>query len=195
MFGIDMRTEALSERFLRVFVTDRRSCARSLADQVLLLQGEVDVVILREKDLDAEAYERLAREVAAACAGAGIALVPHTHADAARRLGCAAIHLPLPQLRAQGRPEGFGCVGTNVHAMAEVDEAEAVGADVLIAGPVFQPSCKPDARPAGLSFLRSVVQRAHVPVLALGGVTDENEALVRAQGATGACRMADYARR
>lgn len=191
----DARPVPGAGRFLRIFVTDRRLCSRSLADQVALLQGEIDAVILREKDLDAKAYEHLAREVAAACAAAGVSFVAHTHVEVARKLGCAAVHLPLPALRAQGRPEGFAYVGTNVHAVDEVAEAEALGADVLIASPVFRPSCKPDVLPGGLPFLRSVVLRAQVPVLALGGVTDGNEEVVRACGAAGACRMADYARR
>ena len=183
--------------FARVFVTDRLGCARPLPQQVELLAGAgaVDAVILREKSLDADAYARLAAEVAAACARCGIAFAAHTQVDAARRIGCAAVHLPLPLLRAQGRPEGFSWVGTNVHEVEEVDEAEALGADALVASPVFAPSCKPMTAAKGLPFLRAIVQRAHVPVLALGGITDENERLVRESGAAGACRMADYARR
>lgn len=129
--------------------------------------GAIDAVILREKDLDDAAYELLAAEMAAVCARCGIAFVAHAHVEAARRLGCAAVHLPLPLLRAQGRPDGFAWVGTNVHEADEVAEAEVLGADVLVASPVF----------------------------ALGGITDENERLIREAGAAGACRMADYARR
>ena len=47
----------------------------------------------------------------------------------------------------------------------------------------------------GMPFLRAVLDRAHAPVFALGGITDENERLIREAGAAGACRMADYARR
>ena len=109
--------------------------------------------------------------------------------------GCAAVHLPLPLLRAQGRPDGFAWVGTNVHEADEVAEAEVLGADVLVASPVFAPSCKPASTARGLPFLRAVLDRAHAPVFALGGITDENERLIREAGAAGACRMADYARR
>lgn len=183
--------------FARIFVTDRLSCARPLPQQVELLAaaGAVDAVILREKDLDADAYARLAAKVAAACARCGVAFAAHTQVDAARRIGCAAVHLPLPLLRAQGRPDGFAWVGTNVHEAEEADEAEALGADALVASPVFAPSCKPATAARGLPFLRATVRRAHVPVFALGGITDENEPLIREVGAAGACRMADYARR
>ena len=85
--------------------------------------------------------------------------------------------------------------GTNVHEADEVAEAEVLGADVLVASPVFAPSCKPASTARGLPFLRAVLDRAHAPVFALGGITDENERLIREAGAAGACRMADYARR
>lgn len=183
--------------FARVWITDRRGCARPVPDQVerLAAEGAVDAVVLREKDLDAAAYERLACATAAACARAGIAFVVHAHVDVARRLGVAAVHLPLPELRALGRPAGFACVGTNVHALDEVAEAQRLGADVLVASPVFAPSCKPAAMAQGLPFLRATVERARVPVLALGGIDDENELLIRESGAAGACRMADYTHR
>ncbi|WP_080797191.1 thiamine phosphate synthase [Arabiibacter massiliensis] len=189
--------EGARGRFWRVFVTDRRACARPLPDQVALLaaQGLIDAVILREKDLDEAAYARLAAEVADACAAAGIAFAVHTHAAVARRLGARAVHLPLPQLRAQGRPEGFAAVLASVHSLEEAAEARALGADVLVASPVFAPSCKPGVAGRGPAFLRAIVEAAGAPVLALGGITDATEPLARACGAAGACRMADFARR
>ena len=100
-------------------------------------------------------------------------------------LGCAAVHLPLPLLRAQSRPDGFAWVGTNVHEADEVAEAEVLGADVLVASPVFAPSCKPASTARGLPFLRAVLDGAPSPVFALGGITDENERLIREAGAAG----------
>ncbi|WP_195471734.1 thiamine phosphate synthase, partial [Eggerthella lenta] len=153
---------AADPTFRRVFVTDRLRCALPLPQQTAFLaeSGAIDAVILREKDLDDAAYELLAAEMAAVCARCGIAFVAHAHVEAARRLGCAAVHLPLPLLRAQGRPDGFAWVGTNVHEADEVAEAEVLGADVLVASPVFAPSCKPASTARGLPFLRAVLDRA-----------------------------------
>lgn len=183
-------------RFLRAFVTDRRSCARPLPAQVeyLAAQGLIDAVVLREKDLDEVAYGHLADEVAAACTRCSVAFVAHSHALAALPEGRGSLHLPLPLLLAGGRPPGIACVGTNVHDVAEVASAEDAGADYLVASPVFAPSCKPVSG-RGLAFLRSVVETARVPVFALGGVTDGTEPAVRACKAAGAWRMGDYCRR
>lgn len=185
-------------RFLRVFITNRATCIRPLPVQVahLAAQGAIDAVVLRERDLDATAYHHLAREVQAACAQAQVAFVPHTHTQVARDLGCTSLYLPLPQLRAEGRPAGFTTLIASVHSAQEAAEARALGADVLVASPVFTPSCKPDVPARGLTFLRELVAQAgDIPVLALGGITDKTEPDVRACGAAGACRMADFAQR
>ena len=183
---------SLFERgFLRVAMTDRRSCARPLPCQVARLAGRVDALIMREKDLDDDAYAALAREVMAACERAGIAFVAHSHVAAARVVGAPYLHLPLPELERAGRPEGFALIGTNVHEVAEVVRAEELSTDYLVASPVFAPSCKP-LPGRGTAFLEQVIAAARVPVLALGGITDATEPAVRATQAAGAIRMSDY---
>ena len=183
---------SLFERgFLRVAMTDRRNCTRPLPCQVARLAGRVDVLIMREKDLGDAAYASLAREVMAACERAGVVFVAHGHVAAARAVGAPYLHLPLPELDRAGRPEGFALVGTNVHEVAEVARAERLGADYLIASPVFAPSCKP-LPGRGTAFLEQVIAAARVPVLALGGITDATEPAVRAAQAAGAVRMSDY---
>ena len=179
--------------FARAAITDRLNCARPLPDQVARLAGKIDALILREKDLAPDAYERLARDVRAACERAGVAFIAHTFAEPAWRAGARALHLPLPILERTGRPAGFELVGTNVHELDEIARAEALGADYLIASPVFAPSCKP-LPGRGLDFLNAVIAQAHVPVLALGGITDATERQVRQTKAAGACRMSDYMR-
>lgn len=185
-------------RFLRVAVTDRACCPRPLPEQVGRLSGIVDAVIVRAKDLDEASYEALLREVAAACArseardGGPLLCIAHSHVAAARRAGVGRIHLPLPVLRGLGgAPGGFSSVGTNVHEVGEVAEACRLGADCLVASPVFAPSCKP-VEGRGIAFLREVVRTSRVPVLALGGIDEAREAAVREAGAAGACRMSGW---
>ena len=179
--------------FLRVAMSDRRNCARPLPEQVARLAGSVDALIMREKDLDNARYAALARDVMAACDRAGIVFIAHGHVEAARAVDAPYLHLPLPELVRAGRPEGFALVGTNVHEVGEVAQAEALGADYRVASPIIAPSCKPLPR-RGTAFLAQVVQAAHVPVLALGGITEVTESAVRATGAAGAIRMSGYMR-
>ncbi|MDY0237166.1 MAG: thiamine phosphate synthase, partial [Gudongella sp.] len=75
----------------------------------------------------------------------------------------------------------------SVHSTAEAEEAVRLGADYLIAGPVFPTSCKPGREPEGIGFLGRVVSETDIPVYAIGGIGVHNIRLVARAGAAGAC--------
>lgn len=58
----------------------------------------VDFLVLREKDLDEEEYEKLAEQVLPLCREAKVPCAIHNHPETARRLGCGYLHLPIPEL-------------------------------------------------------------------------------------------------
>ena len=63
-------------------------------------------------------------------------------------------------------------IGRSVHSVAEARAAQVLGADYLLAGPVYHTATHPDAAPLGLEPLREIT-RLGVPVIAIGGVTPE----------------------
>ena len=173
-------------------VTSRRLCHNQ--DLVRRLEAVLPLrpkaVILREKDLSAADYQQLLLQCRALCRAHGIPLIAHTFIDAARQLDIPAIHLPLPVLLASGRrPGGFKIVGTGVHSEDEVRKAIACGADYLIAGHIFETSCKEGLPGRGLAFLEKVCRRSPVPVYAIGGITLDNLPLCLDAGAAGGCMM------
>jgi thiamine-phosphate pyrophosphorylase len=89
--------------------------------------------------------------------------------------------LDVADARALG-PEWL--VGRSVHTTAEAAAARAAGADYLLAGPVFPTATHPGAAPLGLEGVRAVAA-VGLPVLAIGGVTAERVADLRAAGAWG----------
>ena len=74
-----------SGQFARVAITDRLNCTRPLPDQVERLAGKVDALVLREKDLAPDAYERLARHVGPAVERPPRARLAHTVCEPPRR--------------------------------------------------------------------------------------------------------------
>ncbi|MEG2260373.1 MAG: thiamine phosphate synthase [Raoultibacter sp.] len=177
-------------------ITARKLCARPLPAQIAHLAqlGCIDTVILREKDMSEAAYETLARQVQRECDCAQLDFVVHTFSAVAQRLGCATVHLPLPLLRAQGRPPAIECVGASVHSVAQALEACQLGANYLVASPIFATDCKPGQPGRGSDFLREVVAATTLPVYALGGITDATEPLLTSTGAQGFCRRSHYMR-
>lgn len=179
--------------FKRVAVSNRGLCPRPLPRQALRLAGMVDFFLLREKDLSERQYEILAGQVKAACEESGIALICHTFTGAAGRIGCGAIHLPFAEfMRQRADLSGFQLRGASVHTFQEALAAQEAGADYVTFSPIFETACKPGAPAKGLEALRQVCRKLRIPVWALGGITEEKEALVRAAGAGGACRMSDF---
>lgn len=172
-------------------VTCRALCPDALPVQLARIAAAHPAgIVLREKDLSEADYSALAAEALRICRAAHVPCILHTHAAAARRLGCEAIHLPLPVLTADpGCAHGFSVVGASVHSVPEAETAVRLGATYLTAGHVFPTDCKAGVPARGLDFLRAVCAAVPVPVYAIGGITPQNAAACMAAGAAGAAVM------
>ena len=126
-------------------VTDRTLCPEHFLSQISRIAAAGPAgVILREKDLCESAYRSLAAQVLSLCRQHQVPCILHTFPSAARALGATALHLPLPLLRAMPKEEraAFSSLGTSCHSIAEALEAQALGATYLLAGHIFDTSCK-----------------------------------------------------
>lgn len=185
-----------------IAVTDSASCPRPLAEQIerltKLTELRPQAVILRAKALDKAAYRTLALQAQQSCEAAGIALILHSDWQLARELGISMLHLPLALLRQISEYERayFTWLSTSVHSVGEAQEAQALGATVLIAGHIYTTQCKAGLAPRGLSFLQAVCSAISLPVYAIGGISFDasQHAELQANGARGACVMSAYMR-
>jgi thiamine-phosphate pyrophosphorylase len=71
------------------------------------------------------------------------------------------------------------------HTEAQLAQAERVGADFVTLSPVLPTASHPGAPTLGWERFGEYIDRARVPVYALGGVTREHCAKARALGAQG----------
>lgn len=183
-----------------IAVTDSASCPRPLAEQIerltKLTELRPQAVILRAKSLDKAAYRTLALQAQQSCEAAGIPLILHSDWQLARELGISMLHLPLALLRQISEYERayFTWLSTSVHSVGEAQEAQALGATVLIAGHIYTTQCKAGLAPRGLGFLQSVCSAVNLPVYAIGGISFDatQHAELKANGARGACVMSAY---
>lgn len=185
-----------------IAVTDSATCPRPLPEQIerlaKLTELRPQAVILRAKSLDKAAYRTLALEVQQSCEAAGIPLILHSDWHLASKLGIKKLHLPLAILRQLPEYERayFTWLSTSVHSVGEAQEAQALGATVLIAGHIYTTQCKAGLAPRGLGFLQAVCSAISLPVYAIGGIgfDAEQHAELLANGARGACVMSAYMR-
>ena len=174
--------------FRIICVTNRKLCAGDFISRLSeISRGGADYVILREKDLSEAEYAELAERALAVCGGK---LVIHGTGAMQLLRRLPRIHLPLavlennPNLRREAE-----LLGVSVHSPEEAKRAEALGADYVTAGHVFDTACKSGLPRRGLGFLKDTARSVRIPVYAIGGITAGNIASVRNAGAAGACVM------
>jgi thiamine-phosphate pyrophosphorylase len=172
-------------------VTDRRQThGRSLLDVVhAALDGGVDAVQLREKDLGGAALLALAEELRGLTARYDATLLVNDRVDVALAAGADGVHLGQA-----GMPPGIArrlvgaerLVAVSTHSLAEAVEAETAGANFVVFGPVYPTASKAAyGPPCGVEEVRAVAAAVRIPVLAIGGITVARTPEVRAAGAAG----------
>lgn len=151
-------------------------------------------LILREKDLSEEAYERLAIKVMVICRAENVPCYFNGRPELAVKLGAQGIQLPLQIAQAldcRARSE-LPCLGISVHSQAEAVCAQNLGASYIIYGHVFATDCKKGVPPRGLEALRIVCRSVGIPVFAIGGICKKNAWQCIDAGAYGVCMMSEY---
>jgi thiamine-phosphate pyrophosphorylase len=180
------------------YVTDRKSLAESEGGAGVLRRvrasaaAGVDWVQIREKDLSGRDLLGLARE--AVVAGGGARVIVNDRVDVALASGAAGMHLGRESLgardvvswcRAGNAPANF-MVGVSCHSLEEAREAESAGAAYIFFGPVFDtPSKRGMGEPQGVARLGEICRDVGIPVLAIGGLSEENAGDCIRAGAAG----------
>jgi thiamine-phosphate pyrophosphorylase len=187
-------------------VTDRRRLTRTLEEpdavweSVLIRQiagairGGIDVVQIRERDLEAGILAAFVRRCVAAARGTATRIVVNDRLDVALAAGADGVHLredSLSSAAARTLMKSPGLIGRSVHDPAGATNTESL--DYLIAGAVFETVSKPRTPPLGLAGLRAVVTAAGAcPVWAIGGITPEQMPLVAGAGARGVAAIGAF---
>jgi len=78
-----------------------------------------------------------------------------------------------------------GLVSRSVHSLRGAQQAQDEGVDLMIFGPVWASASHPGVEPVGVEALALVAAAVRVPVLAIGGVTEDRVVDCLAAGAGG----------
>jgi thiamine-phosphate pyrophosphorylase len=155
------------------------------------LRGGCRWISLREKDLPAEDQAALALRLVRLAAPLGARLMLHGDPRIARKTGLFGVHLPVGgDVRAARAVLGQAAwVSASAHSFDEILAAATAGVDAVTLSPVFASASKPGYGPAlGLEALADTARRSPVPIIALGGITDQGR--LRACLAAGASGVA-----
>ena len=158
------------------------------------MEGGVNAVQLREKDLGGKELLDLAEKIRRLCERYKAPLFINDRIDVALAVDAAGVQLgktslPIETARALLGPEKW--IGQSIHSLEEVPEAEERGADFIVFGPVyFTPSKARFGAPQGFAALKKIVEVSTLPVYAIGGITVRNAMEVRQAGARGIALIA-----
>ncbi|HEX8336724.1 MAG TPA: thiamine phosphate synthase, partial [Pyrinomonadaceae bacterium] len=163
---------------------------RTLALVRAAVGARVTLVQLREKGLGGRVLYELAAAAAQAARGSATRVLVNDRADVARAAACDGVHLTTCSLDTADVRRAFGgdfLIGVSAHTPGEARAAREGGADFAVYGPVFDtPSKRAYGPPLGLEALeRTARELSPFPVVALGGVGEEQVEEVMRAGAAG----------
>jgi thiamine-phosphate pyrophosphorylase len=142
------------------------------------------MIQLRSPAITARELEANAIELVATSA---VPVLISSRCDIVLASGAAGVNLPERDITVHEARALLGqrLIGRSVHSMKSALDAEEDGADFVIFGPVWPSDTHAGAPPQGLDALAAVARSVRIPVLAIGGVTQDRIAKCEAAGAAG----------
>jgi len=150
------------------------------------IQGGASVIQLRDKTSPKGELIAIAHALRQVCSESGALFIVNDYLDVALACDADGLHvgqgdLPLPEARRL--LPGDRILGCSTATVEEAVRAQEGGADYIGVGSIYPTPSKTDTRPAGLETLRKVKERVSIPVVAIGGINEDNVAGVMAASA------------
>jgi thiamine-phosphate pyrophosphorylase len=173
-----------------ILITDRKVCGKNLTNIIeQAVEGGVGTVQLREKDLSTSDLYSLAEEIREITKRKGANLIINDRVDIATAVDADGVHLGWQSLeidmvrRMIGRDK---IIGFSAHSLKEAEKAENSGADYVTISPIFDTVNKDYfIKPLGVSEIGKIKEQIDIPVIALGGINENNVKDVLKNGADG----------
>ena len=154
------------------------------------LEGGVTFLQLREKELDEEHFLEEARELQKLCKEYQVPFVINDNVDIAAAINADGVHVGQSDMEAGDVRAKLGpdkIIGVTAKTVEQAVLAQERGADYLGVGAVFHTDSKADAKEISFDTLKDICKAVSIPVIAIGGITEEN---VKELAGTGICGVA-----
>ena len=148
----------------------------------MAIAGGADTIQFRQKTGATREMINTALEMQTLCKKSGVSFIVNDRVDVAIACRADGVHLgqddfPIPLARRLLGEEAI--IGGSAGTIEEARKCLSEGVDYIGFGPVYPTTSKEDARPAGgIDLLKQAVETVSLPVIAIGGITEENLPLV-----------------
>lgn len=172
-------------------ITDQRiSHGRShLEVAEAAIAGGATIIQFRDKEMkDAETIE-VCRKIHKLTNGKRIPFIINDRVEVAKAVDAEGVHLGQEDAPLSFARKVLGkdkIIGISVETVEEALKAAEEGADYLGVGPIYPTATKPDAGSAlGIFRLKEIKDSVNIPVVAIGGINEDNLDEVLKAGADG----------
>lgn len=182
--------EQLREQMLLYAVTDRHWLnGQMFYEQVEeALKGGATFIQLREKDLTEEEFLEEAKKIQQLCKKYRVPFIINDNVKLAKEIDADGVHVGQSDMEALDVRAQLGedkIIGVSARTVEQALLAEKHGADYLGVGAVFQTGTKTDAREVEHSVLKEICTKVDIPVVAIGGITQDNVKELSGSGING----------
>lgn len=146
-------------------------------------------LLLREPDLPPAPLERLMADLLTLRASRGLRLLVSSRHPMAWAQQADGVHLTARDLLAAPCRPPTDWVGASCHDARQLAAAAALGCDYALLSPVLPTASHPGVSTLGFEGLRALTSRTPLPVLALGGMTEQHLQAAAQAGAQGIAMM------
>ena len=145
------------------------------------IEGGVDLVQVREKEMTARELLAWSRKILEIARPLGVPVVINDSVEVALASGADGVHLgqdDLPVHEARSLLGENKLIGLSTHDLEQVDDAAEQGVDYIGFGPVYATATKGYEVGLGAEKATTAAILSRVPMLAIGGITVENSWMI-----------------
>jgi thiamine-phosphate pyrophosphorylase len=151
-----------------------------------IIEGGAKVIQLRDKQSNKGELLLVAQRLKELCSQAGVLFIINDCLDLAMAIDADGLHigqedLPLPVVRRELPIDKI--VGCSVTTVSRATKAQNEGADYIAVGSIFPTTTKREAVVVGVDMLKELKRTVSAPLVAIGGINQNNVGKVVAAGA------------
>jgi thiamine-phosphate pyrophosphorylase len=151
-----------------------------------IIDGGAKVIQLRDKQSKRGELLLVAQKLRELCSQADVLFIINDYLDLAMAADADGLHigqedLPLPVVRRELPIDKV--VGCSVTTLSQATKAQTEGADYIAVGSIFPTTTKKEAIVVGVDILKELKRTASIPLVAIGGINQNNVGEVVAAGA------------
>ena len=151
-----------------------------------IIEGGARVIQLRDKQSKKGELLLVAQKLKELCSQADVLFIINDYLDLAMAVDANGLHigqedLPLPVVRRELPIDKI--VGCSVTTLVQATKAQNEGADYIAVGSIFPTTTKREATVVGVNILKELKRIVSIPLVAIGGINQNNVGEVVAAGA------------